>query len=137
MKQQREDQVIPYSKSRRFMREAIRSTHHKPMMHGLLEVDVTKARACLRAAKGRTGESPSFTAFIIGCLGRAVDEHPYVHALWKGRHHVIQYRDVDVLTGSSGTSRASQWSFPASSGRPTASRSPRSMTRSGPPRSRT
>ena len=48
MKQQREGHVIPYPKSRRFMREAIRSTHHKPMMHGLLEVDVTTARAYLR-----------------------------------------------------------------------------------------
>jgi pyruvate/2-oxoglutarate dehydrogenase complex dihydrolipoamide acyltransferase (E2) component len=98
MKQQSEDQVIEYSKSRRFMREAIRSTHHKPMMHGLLEIDVTKARAYLRDLKARTGESPSFTAFIIGCLGRAVDEHRYVHALWKGRHHLILFNDVDVLT---------------------------------------
>jgi pyruvate/2-oxoglutarate dehydrogenase complex dihydrolipoamide acyltransferase (E2) component len=98
MKQQGEGHVIAYSKSRRFMREAIRSTHHKPMMHGLLEVDVTKARAYLQEVKARTGESPSFTAFIIGCLGRAVDEHPYVHALWKGRHHLIQFDDVDVLT---------------------------------------
>jgi pyruvate/2-oxoglutarate dehydrogenase complex dihydrolipoamide acyltransferase (E2) component len=98
MKQQGEGHVIPYSKSRRFMREAIRSTHHKPMMHGLLEVDVTKARAYLQEVKARTGEAPSFTAFIIGCLGRAVDEHPYVHGLWKGRHHLIQFDDVDVLT---------------------------------------
>jgi pyruvate/2-oxoglutarate dehydrogenase complex dihydrolipoamide acyltransferase (E2) component len=98
MKQQGEGHVIPYSKSRRFMREAIRSTHHKPMMHGLLEVDVTKARAHLRDTKVRTRESHSFTAFIIACLGQAVDEHRYVHALWKGRHHLIQYDDVDVLT---------------------------------------
>jgi pyruvate/2-oxoglutarate dehydrogenase complex dihydrolipoamide acyltransferase (E2) component len=98
MKRQGEDQVIPYPKSRRFMEEAIRSTHHKPMMHGLLEVDVTKARAYLRDVKARTGESPSFTAFIIACLGRAVDEHRYVHALRKGRHHLILFADVDVLT---------------------------------------
>ena len=98
MKQQREGHVIPYPKSRRFMREAIRSTHHKPMMHGLLDVDVTKARTYLREVKARTGESPSFTAFIIACLGRAVDEHKYVHALWKGRHHLIQFDEVDVLT---------------------------------------
>jgi pyruvate/2-oxoglutarate dehydrogenase complex dihydrolipoamide acyltransferase (E2) component len=98
MNQQIADQVIPYPKTRRFMREAIRSTHHKPMMHGLLEVDVTKARAYLRDEKARTGESPSFTAFIIACLGRAVDEHRYVHALWKGRHRLILFRDVDVLT---------------------------------------
>jgi hypothetical protein len=69
MNQQGAGQVIPYPKSRHFMEEAIRSTHHKPMMHGLLEVDVTNARAYLREVKGRTGESPSFTAFIIACLG--------------------------------------------------------------------
>ena len=98
MKQHSEDQVIPYPKARRFMEEAIRSTHHKPMMHGLLEVDVTKARTYLREVRARTGESPSFTAFIITCLGRAVEEHKYVHALWKGRRHLVLSGDVDVLT---------------------------------------
>jgi pyruvate/2-oxoglutarate dehydrogenase complex dihydrolipoamide acyltransferase (E2) component len=98
MNQQSEDQVIPYPKSRHFMEEAIRSTHHKPMMHGLLEVDVTKARAYLQKVKATTGESPSFTAFIIACLGRAVDEHKYVHALRKGNRHLILFSDVDVLT---------------------------------------
>ncbi|HEU4354118.1 MAG TPA: 2-oxo acid dehydrogenase subunit E2 [Actinomycetota bacterium] len=98
MKQRTESQVVPFTKSRRFMREAIRSTHHKPMMHGLLEVDVSKARAYLREEKERTGGSPSFTAFISACLGRAVDEHRYVHALWKGRHHLVLFGEVDVLT---------------------------------------
>lgn len=98
MQQQGVDQVIPYPKSRRFMTEAIRSTRNKPMMHGLIEVDVTKARKYLREVKARTGASPSFTAFVIACLGRAVDEHKYMHALWKGRHHLILFDDVDVLT---------------------------------------
>jgi pyruvate/2-oxoglutarate dehydrogenase complex dihydrolipoamide acyltransferase (E2) component len=80
------------------MEEAIRSTHNKPMMHGLLEVDVTKARAYLRSVKERTGESPSFTAFVIGCLGRAVHENKDVHALRKGRKQLILFDDVDVLT---------------------------------------
>jgi pyruvate/2-oxoglutarate dehydrogenase complex dihydrolipoamide acyltransferase (E2) component len=98
MKQQGEDQVIPYPKSRRFMEEAIRSTHNKPMMHGLIEVDVTKARGYVQDVKARTGESPSFTAFIIACLGRAVDEHRYLHALRKGNQHLVLFGDVDVLT---------------------------------------
>jgi pyruvate/2-oxoglutarate dehydrogenase complex dihydrolipoamide acyltransferase (E2) component len=98
MKEQTVDRVIPYPKSRRFMEEAIRSTHNKPMMHGLLEVDVTRARAYLRDMKASTGESPSFTAFIICCVGRAVAEHKDVHALQKGRRHFILFDDVDVLT---------------------------------------
>jgi hypothetical protein len=35
MKQQHiDDQVVPYPKIRRFLEAAIRSTHHKPMIHG-------------------------------------------------------------------------------------------------------
>ena len=40
------------------------SVQRKPMVHGLLEVDVTKVRAFLRDHKAKTGESLSFTAFI-------------------------------------------------------------------------
>lgn len=98
MNQQTEDQVVPFSKARRFMKEAIRSTHNKPMMHGLLEVDVTKPRTYLRDVKARTGESPSFTAFVIACLGKAVSEHREVHALQNGRRHLMLFADVDVLT---------------------------------------
>jgi len=46
----------------------------RPIMHGLLEVDVTDARRLIREAGERTGERPSLTAFLIGCLARAVDE---------------------------------------------------------------
>jgi pyruvate/2-oxoglutarate dehydrogenase complex dihydrolipoamide acyltransferase (E2) component len=80
------------------MEEAIRSTHQKPLMHGLVEVDVTGARAYLRDVKASTGETLSFTAFLIGCLGQAVDEHRYLHALRKGRRHVVLFDEVDVLT---------------------------------------
>jgi pyruvate/2-oxoglutarate dehydrogenase complex dihydrolipoamide acyltransferase (E2) component len=68
------------------------------MMHGLIEVDVTKARTYLQDVKAKTGESPSFTAFVIACLGRAVYEHREVHALQQGRRHLMLFADVDVLT---------------------------------------
>ena len=89
MKQQSEDQVMPYPKSRRF--ESIAAV-------AVCDADVTKARAYLRDVKARTGQSPSFTAFVIACLGRAVDEHRYVHALRKGNKHLVLFGDVDVLT---------------------------------------
>jgi hypothetical protein len=98
MHESNDNRVIRYSKGRRFMKEAIRSTHHKPLMHGLVEVDVTRARAYMRDVEARTGETPSFTAFVIGCLGRAVDEHKAVHALWKGGRHLVLFDEVDVLT---------------------------------------
>jgi pyruvate/2-oxoglutarate dehydrogenase complex dihydrolipoamide acyltransferase (E2) component len=99
MKQPHADyQVVPYPKYRRWMVAAFRSTHHKPMIHGLLEVDVSGARAHLRDHKAKTGESLSFTAFLIACLAKAVDEHKAVQAIRFGSKRLILFDEVDVLT---------------------------------------
>src|SRR6266700_5797620 len=98
MKQNNADyQVVPL-KGRRAMAFAMRSVQHKPMIHGLLEVDVTRARAHLRDHKAKTGESLSFTAFIITCLARAVDESKSLHACRKGSKHLVLFDEVDVAT---------------------------------------
>jgi len=91
-------QLIPYPKMRRANTATLRSFQRKPMMHGLIEVDVTKAREFLQEHKERTGESLSFTAFIIGCVGKAVDEHKAVQAYRQGRKHLVVFDDVDVAT---------------------------------------
>ena len=99
MKQQHVDyQVLLYPKLRRIIAVMLRSFQHMPMIHGLLEVDVTKARARLREHKAKTGESLSFTAFLIACLAKAVDEHKAVQAYRKGRNQLILFEDVDVNT---------------------------------------
>ena len=99
MKQQHiDEQVVPYPKIRRWTAVAYRSVQRKPMIHGLLEVDVTRARAVLRDHKAKTGESLSFTAFLTACLGKAVDEQKSVQALRKGSKRLIVFDDVDVYT---------------------------------------
>ncbi len=99
MKQKHADyKMVSYPKIRRFMAAARRSTQHTPRMHGLIEVDVSRARAFLRDHKAKTREALSFTAFIIACVGKAVDEHKSVQASRKGRKHLILFEDVDVLT---------------------------------------
>src|SRR5512135_2909407 len=99
MKQRHADyQVVPYAKMRRLEAIAYRSVGRAPMIHGLVEVDVTRARTRLRDHKAKTGESLSFTAFLIACLAQAVDEHKAVQALRLGRKHLILFDDVDVLT---------------------------------------
>lgn len=99
MKQQHADyQVVPYPKLRRIIAVMLRSFQRMPMMHGLIEVDVTRARAHLREHKAKTGESLSFTAFLIACLAKAVDEHKAVQAYRKGRNQLILFEDVDVNT---------------------------------------
>jgi pyruvate/2-oxoglutarate dehydrogenase complex dihydrolipoamide acyltransferase (E2) component len=81
MKQNNADyQVVPYPKHRRAEAILYRSVQHKPMIHGLIEVDVTRARAHLREHQAKTGESLSFTAFLATCLAKAVDENKSVQA---------------------------------------------------------
>jgi len=99
MKQQHHDyQVIPYPKIRRWLALTYRSARHKPMIHGLIEVDVTRARAYLRELQAKTGEALSFTAFLIACLAKAVDENKVVQAFRKGRKQLILFENVDVMT---------------------------------------
>jgi pyruvate/2-oxoglutarate dehydrogenase complex dihydrolipoamide acyltransferase (E2) component len=99
MKQQHVDyQVVPYPKIRRVMAAEFRSSHHTPMIHGLLEVDVSRARAHLRDHQANTGEALSFTAFLIACLAQAVEEHKAVQAFRLGSKRLILFDEVDVLT---------------------------------------
>jgi chloramphenicol O-acetyltransferase len=97
MKQQRARyQVVPHPAYMRFAAAAYQFVRHRPLMHGLLEVDVTEARAILREHKAKTGESLSFTAFLCACLGKAVDEHKAVQAFRLGGKRLILFDDVDI-----------------------------------------
>jgi len=91
-------EVIPYPKLRRALAVTLRSAKGKSMIHGLLEVDVTKAREFLQDHKANTGEPLSFTAFIITCLAKAVDENKSLQACRKGSKHLLVFDDVDVAT---------------------------------------
>jgi len=99
MKKKHNDyKVVPYSKIRRVVAVTLRSAQRKPMIHGLIEVDVTRAREFLREHKAKTGESLSFTAFIVTCLGKAVDENKAVQACRKGSKYLALFDEVDVAT---------------------------------------
>ena len=67
--------------------------HHVPM---LFEVDVTEARAYIRELKVRTGESISFTGWVMKCIGQAVGEHKHIQAMRKGKKRLIIFDDVDI-----------------------------------------
>lgn len=62
-------------------------------MHGLIEVDVTKASQKL------AGTDVSFTAFMVATVARAAARHPEVHAYrdWLGRIVVHSYVDATTL----------------------------------------
>ena len=95
---QQNDQVVPYPKIRRLLAAFLRPLQRTPTIHGLIEVDVTRARAFLREHQANTGESLSFTAFIATCLGKAVDENKAMQARRKGSKHLVLFDEVDVYT---------------------------------------
>lgn len=91
-------QVIPFPKIRRLMVDGGRLAKQKHLIHGLVEMDVTDARRLIRDHKAKTGEALSFTAFIISCLGQAVDANKHMQAYRTWREKLVLFHDVDVNT---------------------------------------
>ncbi len=90
--------TIPYPKIRRLMVDGGRLGRQKHVVHGLVEMDVTRARQAIRDYKSRTGETLSFTAFVLACLGRAVDMNRHMHAYRDWRDRLVIFDEVDVST---------------------------------------
>ena len=90
--------VMPFPADRRIIVEAGRMGSRRSLIHGLLEIDVTRARTLVREHKARTGETLSFTAFIVTCFAQAIDANKRVQAKqdWRGR--LIVFEEVDVVT---------------------------------------
>jgi len=87
--------VVEYPRNRFPAVDYMEVARRKPLIHLLTEVDVTRARDCVRRYREKTGQGLSFTAFRIGCLARAVDENKRVQAYRRGRKLVI-FDDVDA-----------------------------------------
>jgi pyruvate/2-oxoglutarate dehydrogenase complex dihydrolipoamide acyltransferase (E2) component len=68
----------------------------KNNVHGIAEADVTKARTWFREYKENKGENLSFTAFIIKCIGQAIDENKFMHSVRQGKNKLITFDEVDV-----------------------------------------
>jgi len=90
--------IVPFPKQRRFAQDAGRLGRGKHIVHGLAEVDVTKARRIISQHEQRTGERLSFTAFVINCLGEAIDQHKELHAYRNWRGQLVIFEDVNIAT---------------------------------------
>lgn len=86
-----------FPRNRDLMLDAGWNGRRRYMIHGFVELDVTEARRTIRAHKARTGETLSFTAFLLACLGRAVALDRDVHAYRAPRRQVVLFDDVDVM----------------------------------------
>jgi pyruvate/2-oxoglutarate dehydrogenase complex dihydrolipoamide acyltransferase (E2) component len=91
-------QVVPYTSYRSFAAAGSLAVKDRPLIHGLIEVDVTEPRAVLREHHLRTGETLSFTAFVTACVATAVDENKALQAFRYGHDHLFLFDDIDVCT---------------------------------------
>lgn len=88
--------VIPFPRLRRFATDLGYMARNRHTIRGLVEVDVTKPRQFIREHKAQTGEVLSFTAFLVHCVGAAVDVDKLVHSYrdWRGR--LVVFDEVDI-----------------------------------------
>ncbi|MFC6733963.1 2-oxo acid dehydrogenase subunit E2 [Haladaptatus sp. DYSN1] len=95
----RDGQVEPVSPRRELTADYMRMARRRSNVHGLVELDVTEARCRIQAVEEETGDALSFTAFLVCCLAKAIDDHPHVNAYvdWRGRLHTFDDVDVNVL----------------------------------------
>lgn len=89
-------QVAPFAPAQRQGVDWLGLMQRQHTVHALLEVDVTDARKAIRDYRVRTGQALSFTAFIVACLARAINDDRRMHALRKGRAQLVIFDEVDV-----------------------------------------
>ena len=90
--------TIPFPPSRHAIVDAGRIGVRRHIAHALIEIDVTVAQRFIREHKAKTGESLSFTAFLITCLAHAIDENKHLHAYRNWRNQLVLFDEVDVVT---------------------------------------
>ena len=88
--------VVRLTAAHRQIDDWLEAAARRHTMHALLELDVTDARRAIRERRAETGEPLSFTAFIVACLARAIDEDRTLHAHRKGARELVLFDDVDV-----------------------------------------
>lgn len=89
--------IVPFPTGRNIVIDAGRLGTPRHIIYGLLEFDITGARQAIRQHKAETGESLSFTAFIVTCLGKAIASQPSVQAYRDWRNRLFLFSDVDVV----------------------------------------
>jgi pyruvate/2-oxoglutarate dehydrogenase complex dihydrolipoamide acyltransferase (E2) component len=81
--------VVPFTMERRMVASVATIGRQQNNIHGFVEVDVDLPRKLISEHRERTGEKLSFTAYVVACLARAVDDYPRFNAFRKGGKLVI------------------------------------------------
>ena len=90
--------VEAISRGRATIVDALAVGARRHMVHGFVEVDVTRARRIIRQHELETGEVLSFTAFIVAAAARAIAAHKHLNAYRDWRNRLVVFDDIDVAT---------------------------------------
>ena len=90
--------VVPFPKARHIYMDSLYLGQRKHTVYGLIEADVTNVRQFIRQHKADTGETLSFTAFLIACVGKTVERNKYMHAYRNWRGQLVLFDEVDVTS---------------------------------------
>jgi len=91
-------EVLRFPPERAIVVDAGYLASKRHVIHGLVEVDVTRARELSRRLSERDGTRLSFTAFLVASLARAIEAAPRVQAYRDWRRRLVVFHDVDVVT---------------------------------------
>lgn len=91
-------QVLPLPGSRQVVADAGRLGRRRNLVHGFVEFDVTAPRDHIRQHKVVTGETLSFTAFLVSCLAQSIETHSLLNSYRNWRGQLIAFEEVDVVT---------------------------------------
>jgi len=64
-------------------------------IHTITEADITHVRAVMSQYRNRTGEGLSLTAYVVSCLGKAIEEYPEFNSFGRGRKLVL-LEDINI-----------------------------------------
>ena len=81
---------------RNFVLDTVEQGRLKNTIYMLIEMDVTDCHKQLEEYKHQTGESISFTGFLLRCFAKAIDEDKHMQAYRRGRKSLMIFEGVDV-----------------------------------------
>jgi pyruvate/2-oxoglutarate dehydrogenase complex dihydrolipoamide acyltransferase (E2) component len=90
--------IAPFPIGRLLISDAGRLAGRKHIIRCLIEADISLLRRAIQQNEAKTGELLSVTAYLIACLGRAIEANRRVQAyrdLWGS---MLIFHDVDVMT---------------------------------------
>jgi pyruvate/2-oxoglutarate dehydrogenase complex dihydrolipoamide acyltransferase (E2) component len=89
--------VKPFPPSRLGIRDALAIAGKKPYVGAFLEIDITDCRQRIKAYRAQHHRSLALLTYITKCISLALEHHPELHAIRKGKRKLIQFDHIDVV----------------------------------------